>query len=247
MDTSSAVDILKDLKLRADTARDEQAARRRKESDERVKTRLPIVAGIMADRGYVFTPETLKVLECYMRGENIILGGDVGTGKSFFFYVLGMPALNMTMASSRTIPEINAALEAWSRKDILIDDFGAETDKFSSFGTAMNLSAYILERRIDSPARTHITTNLSPEQLARRYDSRVLDRLGGLGRYHLLKGASRRDPDAVKRRDMWFGPFWKGPVWKECAKKCSHYDCFSHKCTMKVISEPSSCERCVWF
>lgn len=57
---------------------------------------------------------------------------------------------------------------------LVLDDIGAETDRFRS-GTATSLLAAVLDARLKRFSL--ITTNVSPDQWAGRWDARVADRL----------------------------------------------------------------------
>lgn len=60
-----------------------------------------------------------------------------------------------------------------------IDDVGAEETPAKYYGQEKNVIAEILQFRYDTIAHnaTHITTNLTPEQLQSRYGSRAYDRM----------------------------------------------------------------------
>ena len=61
----------------------------------------------MACRGYRFTPQTLKLVRKYLEGGGLILGGNVGVGKTFFFQTAGIKAaVNLKIAQGWDLGEI---------------------------------------------------------------------------------------------------------------------------------------------
>lgn len=58
------------------------------------------------------------------------------------------------------------------------DELGSEPKFVGYYGTPQNVFQYILQRRYDRrhSSTTHITTNLSPAQIAERYSERIYDR-----------------------------------------------------------------------
>ena len=60
--------------------------------------------------------------------------------------------------------------------DVLIDDVGTEPE-MSSYGMRAELFPYLLEKRMQNTRRrTHMTSNLGPRDILKRYDMRVSDR-----------------------------------------------------------------------
>ncbi len=68
-----------------------------------------------------------------------------------------------------------------SCKNLFIDDLGDEEEKTKHFGDDMNVLKYVILKRyemwLENQNLTHITTNLSMQEIAERYDGRVADRL----------------------------------------------------------------------
>lgn len=68
-----------------------------------------------------------------------------------------------------------------SCKNLFIDDLGDEEEKTKHYGDDMNVLRYVILKRyemwLDKEYLTHITTNLTIEEIAERYDGRVADRL----------------------------------------------------------------------
>lgn len=192
----------------------------------------------MARQGYEFTEETLGLVRAYLSGKGLMLKGDVGVGKSFFFYTLGIPALSMAVAQGKTLAQITKALDDHQDDEILVDDIGTEGGDYKDYGTSVKLLDYILEKRADSPLPTHFTLNLTPEELLARYGERTVDRLTGFAEYHEVHGKSRRDPMNARRKEAWFADFFAGNLWYACAQCCSFYDCDERKCVKRKEYEP---------
>ncbi len=74
---------------------------------------------------------------------------------------------------------------------LLLDDLGAEPP-FNDYGRRLELVSYIINLRYNSPCVTHITSNLTAAQIARRYDASTWDRIREMTRGFELKGESRR-------------------------------------------------------
>ena len=66
-------------------------------------------------------------------------------------------------------------------KHLIIDDLGTEPNEANIFGTKVNPMQFILERRLNHWPRvkTYITSNLTREDILRRYGERLLSRLDG--------------------------------------------------------------------
>ena len=192
---------------------------------------------MMANRGYMFTEETLAIAKKYCSGIGLCLKGDVGTGKSFFFYCAQIPALSLELAQGKTVEKITWALDSWQNTDILIDDIGKENVDYKSYGTSVALLDYILEKRLDSCAMTHMTTNKSPQELLDRYGARTVDRLTQLCEVVELNGSSRRNPDS-QRMNSWYAEFFRGRIWEWCSAHCRFYDDDEHRCIKGKEIEP---------
>ena len=231
-------DFLESLNLMAEQAAKPQV------SDAEVKRK----ATEMAQRGYRFSEETLKLVRKYLEGGGLMLGGNVGVGKTFFFQAAGVEAaVNLKIAQGWTLGGIGDALDSFCNTELLIDDVGVEELEYKSFGTETRLLDYILEYRMDAGAPTHFTTNLTPQQLLDRYGERVVDRMTHLAEYVQIGGESKRCPNAIRTDTRLFMDFIKGRMWYECASRCKFYDEESCCCTKGMEYEPRSVERCPYF
>lgn len=135
------------------------------------------------------------------RSKGILLFGGVGVGKTTLMEIFQRNALfSYRVISCRDIEtqfavEGNEAVEKYSRlRPIAInaspyghqeigycfDDLGTENAVTKHFGNAKNVMADILLNRYDSkldPRATHITTNLTLDDIEKFYGTRVIDRI----------------------------------------------------------------------
>jgi len=169
----------------------------------------------MAAGGYVHGRESLAALEAYMRGYGLLLSGKVGTGKTMFFRLLKPTAVrvqqtgelprivifSMVKTLGMTVDDLNGVLADHAYDELVLDDVGAEP-VFNFYGGKMEILPYLLDRRMESPCRTHMTTNATHLELGRRYGARVMDRLIEMFARFEFKGPSRRTlkPNAAIRR-----------------------------------------------
>lgn len=202
----------------------------------------------MAGRGYRFDEQTLGLVRPYLEGRGLMLCGNVGVGKTFFFQTAGIEAaVNLKIAQGWDLREISAALDSYRETELLVDDVGAEELEYMSYGTKTGLLAQIIEYRTEAGAPTHFTTNLTPQQLLDRYGVRVVDRMTHLAVRVMLKGESKRAPNAIRPNTRLFEDFIKGRLWEECAMRCKFYDECSRQCQKGVECEPRCVEACRYF
>ena len=151
----------------------------------------------------------------YLKGYGLWLCGKVGTGKTLFFRMLkpmrvavrqtGTPPRIAIFPLLRTlgmsVDDLNAILDEHQYDELVLDDAGAEP-LFNFYGDKMEILPYILDKRMESPCRTHMTGNLTPKEMGRRYGARVADRFVEMFSYHQFGGASHRTlrPNADIRR-----------------------------------------------
>lgn len=144
-------------------------------------------------------------------GKGVIFRGTPGTGKTYRMKWIAK-MLNMNIVSSEKITEQFAAAEEQDRDevilcdpvrwahvsehfhDLIIDDLGAEPESITTFGTKRNVMADILLRRYEQFPRwkTHFTTNLTDEQIKKRYGERIYSRLNEMCVFIELNGKDRR-------------------------------------------------------
>lgn len=141
----------------------------------------------MTSYGYEFTPKTLKVLADYLKGYNLMLCGQVGLGKTFFFECMSKVRLSMNYGAIEklsmvetqvwTLDMVREWVDETRNSDIVIDDLGTESSKMVNFGQEYSLFPYLLEKRMQlSHRRTHVTSNYDAKELMAKYGQRVGDR-----------------------------------------------------------------------
>ena len=126
---------------------------------------------------------------------------------------------------------------------MLIDDIGIEEDDYKSYGTSVRLLDLIVEKRQDSPAATHFTTNLSLEELTEKYGVRTVDRIRGMALFCPMTGVSKRDADNPRRRTAWYADFYRPRKWSLCAECCPNYDVDERRCVKGKTVEPRGRRR----
>jgi hypothetical protein len=132
------------------------------------------------------------------RGERVvILGGEVGTGKTVAAcWALAEPRVK-TGLFVRAVK-----MARWERYDadamddllrpalLVIDDLGGEFN--DAKGNFLAIFEEVMTDRVENKRRTIITTNLDVVAFRGRYGDRQLDRCRELGRYEWFGGASMR-------------------------------------------------------
>ncbi len=165
--------------------------------------RLSAWANAMAAHGYRHSVESLEALRLYLAGYGLLLMGGVGTGKTHFFRTLGRalaargrgdeaPVVRpMVDTVGRRVDEVRALFAESARRDVVLDDVGAEP-VFNEYGSRWDVLPWIVEMRLAASGRTHFTTNLAPKELERRYGARTVDRMHEMAASATLAGPSRR-------------------------------------------------------
>ena len=151
--------------------------------------------------GYRHTEATLEALRLYLAGYGLLLMGGVGTGKTFFFRAVGnvlaangkaRPTIYPMMDTvGRKVEEVREFFMATSREELVLDDIGAEPT-FNEYGNRWDILPWLLEMRLAATGRTHFTTNLSKDELEKRYGARTVDRLHEMAASVTFTGKSNR-------------------------------------------------------
>jgi len=113
----------------------------------------------------------------------LILGGKVGTGKSFAAdkWLLSHEPTRLSWVSSGMLAdykynEYNLFKEFYGRPYLVIDDWGTEYDTDKK--TVMSIFRLLLDQRHANQLATIITTNMTGDEIKQRYnDPRIRDRL----------------------------------------------------------------------
>ena len=130
--------------------------------------------------------------------KGILIHGDFGVGKTMYFKIIqninaeiiekyrvnpfGFTAISAPWlvnaymsanANASAKRNSNFDIEYYQKNTLYLDDLGAEHLCFNSF----ELLSDVLFERHRNQARTYVTTNFSPSELANRYGDRIGDRL----------------------------------------------------------------------
>ena len=149
--------------------------------------------------------------------KGLLLTGDYGTGKSTIMQILNKYLWFIGGRDSGDYPiggfRIDSAsyvatgfsmkgrdyLELYTYnggipRTICFDELGREPIPSKHFGTELNVMQYILQCRYELryECKTHITTNLSIEEIQERYGAYIADRINEMFNVIELKGSSRR-------------------------------------------------------
>lgn len=148
-------------------------------------TALRLKAAHMAERGYIHSRKSLEALELYLKGYALLLSGPVGVGKTEFFRKVepdgGVVRLPFNSCTLWDYDTLRSFLVDTKNRDIVIDDLGWERavgDGISrSWGVKYDALQVILDYRLNLATRTHVTTNLSNDDLIKAYDYHLVDRI----------------------------------------------------------------------
>ena len=170
---------------------------------------------------FQITEENKKVLNAifeYTNGtgtlnpnKGILLFGDIGTGKSTMLNILaefqrlykqGFMVVNTSkLAADFAAEGIEALNEStWNKSsrgatqpvERGFDELGRELIPAKHYGNELNVMQHILQIRYDLKVKTHATTNLSVEELEKRYGSHIFDRMVETFNFIEMRGESFR-------------------------------------------------------
>lgn len=128
---------------------------------------------------------------------HLLIFGNAGSGKSTMAKALQSVLYSTrhggkTRAiSAKSIGDIyrkREESESWQRINtdlttiLFIDDFGMEEDVVTQYGNKAQPMAMLIHNRYERGLHTIITTNLTAEEMAKKYDDRIMDRINGFAR-----------------------------------------------------------------
>ena len=153
---------------------------------------------LLAESGYTPDAQTPAIIQAYMQGYSIMLTGGVGAGKTMLASLLFCcPVCHCQRSVADYGLDGLEEFHKWADdREIVLDDLGAER-KTVEYGERDEILKIVIERRDAGWQRTHITTNLTGNEISERYGDRIFDRLGGMCKAFKLAGESRRSPKPV--------------------------------------------------
>jgi DNA replication protein DnaC len=155
--------------------------------------RIMRVFGRMRDRtGFIPAKEHIEPLKDYLRGYGLILGGNVGGGKTFFFLSIGIKIIESVALANLGKGALTWIKDYADGQQICIDDLGREPT-VNEYGNKSEILADVIAYREARGYRTHFTTNLTGPEISARYGDRAVSRLMNCKR-HELKTPNRRKP-----------------------------------------------------
>ena len=160
-------------------------------------------AEAMARRGYRHTEKSLEILEAYLQGYGVLISGGLGSGKSFFFETVEPEPiwqLSFNVCHLWKYDQLDEWFESTVNRDVVLDDIGWDADKSNNYGTKFEVLQIALDERLRQSGRTHITTNLTNDELIGKYDPHLIDRI-----YQLCKCFTL--PQCESHRDAF--PNWR--------------------------------------
>jgi len=163
------------------------------------KTLLEFCINHVAAEGYEPDETTVRVLRDYLAGYSILLSGPAGCGKTYLMQCLGVHLDYAPEIVEYKISKLAIFHETRDGQEICIDDLGAENIT-SEWGVKGEVLGMVLAHREKQRGRTHITTNLTAQEIAGRYGDRILSRIMGMCKIHKMEGTNKRRPRPINRK-----------------------------------------------
>lgn len=142
----------------------------------------------------VHEPGTYREITNYFlnpeKDKGILIAGGTGSGKTQFFKIMQISLLNLRLPAYRIVSCIDVEQAIRSEQaqysdfafgDMCFDDLGTESAETVIYGNRVNVMSEIIQIRYNAfhnkGIKTHYTTNLAPDEIEKRYGTRVSDRL----------------------------------------------------------------------
>lgn len=152
-------------------------------------------ASAMQRRGYVHTEASLDALMAYLQGYGVLLSGGIGVGKTFFFKTVNaepIAVLSFNQCNLWKFDKLDEWLAAHRGEEVVLDDIGWDASQGNNYGTRFEVLQVVLDNRLGCPARTHVTTNCTNEELIAKYDAHLIDRIYQLCKCFVMPPAESR-------------------------------------------------------
>ena len=164
--------------------------------------------------------QALKVLESKKLNKGLTLLGNVGLGKSWLFeqvfhnekihgkqYLMDKALMHTANSISAMYSEGGMELirstfnyQLQGRQPLVIDDIGTEIIG-SSYGNKMDVIQWLILECYSANTPIYVTSNLTLDNLTKRYGNRVVDRLKEKTFVVMLEGKSFREETYLKSED----------------------------------------------
>lgn len=142
----------------------------------------------------VHDPQTYREITQYFlnteKEKGILIAGGTGSGKTQFFKIMQISLLNLRLPAFRIVSCIDVEQAIRSEQaqysdfafgDMCFDDLGTESAETVIYGNRVNVMSEIIQIRYNAfqnkGLKTHYTTNLAPDEIEKRYGTRISDRL----------------------------------------------------------------------
>lgn len=149
------------------------------------------------------TSPTHKQINSFSFNKGILICGSYGVGKSLLLRSASQAQVSGNKFQFHTTNSVVYKYESEGPKslkefldhNICFDDFGTESKAFH-YGKQVDIFQQIIEERYNSfinhGCKTHISTNLTVEEIGKRYGARVESRLYEMFNIIVLTGSDRR-------------------------------------------------------
>ena len=161
------------------------------------------------DGGYDPSPadeETfLKMIADFKKGTGLRVAGNPGVGKTLFFKILQRilhpqdKNYFLIVNCAELVKDFNIeghiVFDRYNERNIVLNDLGAE-DKGMHYGDRVEVIEKLIEKRYEDfythGRKTHITTNLTFEEIGARYFDRCKTRIAEITTFYTLAGDNKR-------------------------------------------------------
>jgi len=146
----------------------------------------------LAELGFEPSEEIIEPVRLMLSRYGVLLTGQTGVGKTFFMRSMGRRLYTAAEIADYGLSQLHKFFEWTDGHEIVIDDLGTEAT-VAEYGAKDDLMKSVIAHRCERQRGvTHVTTNLTAEEIAERYGDRTLSRLLGMCVAHRMAGKNRR-------------------------------------------------------